>query len=270
MTRNCIAAMHTTDELTAFLHTLADLAGAKILPLFRHIATVENKDAGGFDPVTVADRAAEEVMRAAIAARFPEDGIFGEEYGVVRNDAEAVWILDPIDGTRAFIAGLPTWGVLIGRRSGGRATHGLMAQPYVGERFWGDGRTAFWSGPTGTGALKTRACADLASALTLTTSPTLFTGPEAPPYERIARSVRHVRFGTDCYGYAMVAAGQADLCVECGLKTYDIAALIPIIEGAGGTVTNWTGGSALDGGQVVASGDPRVHEAALKLLAQGA
>ncbi len=261
--------MHQTDDVTAFLHTLADLAGAKILPLFRHLAGVENKAATGFDPVTVADRAAEAVMREAILTRFPEDGIFGEEFGVVHDDAEAVWILDPIDGTRAFIAGLPTWGVLIGRRAGGRATHGMMAQPYVGERFWGNGSAAFWSGPTGSGQLKTRACPDLASAMTLTTSPTLFTGAEEAPYQRIAEAVRHVRFGTDCYGYAMVAAGQADLCVECGLKTYDIAALIPIVEGAGGIVTNWTGGPAIDGGQVVASGDPRVHEAALTLLASG-
>ncbi len=253
--------------LVAFLDRLADAAGAAILPHFRTPFTVENKAASGFDPVTVADRAAETAMRALIGAAYPGHGILGEEFGAERADADDVWVLDPIDGTRAFISGLPVWGTLIGLVSGGRASLGMMAQPFTGERYAGDGRSAWYRGPGGDRTLATRSCTTLEEAALSTTTPALFKGAEAQAYRRVEERVRLVRYGCDCYAYAMVAAGHIDLVVEAGLHPYDIVALIPIIEGAGGIVTSWDGGPATAGGNVVAAGDRRVHEAALEALA---
>ena len=257
------------DDLVPFLDRLADAAGAAILPHFRSRLAVENKlgDAA-FDPVTVADRAAEEAMRRLIGAHHPSHGILGEEYGSERLDAEHVWVLDPIDGTRSFITGLPVWGTLIGLKTGGRPRLGMMAQPFTGERFAGDGRRAWYRGPEGERPLETRACARIEEAVLFTTTPALFTAEERPAYDRVESRVRLARYGIDCYAYCMVAAGFADVVVEAGLQPYDIVALIPVIEGAGGVVTSWTGGSAVDGGRVVASGDPRLHETVLRLLAR--
>jgi myo-inositol-1(or 4)-monophosphatase len=258
-------------DLVAFLDRLADAAGAAILPHFRSRLEVENKlDGAAFDPVTVADRAAEAAMRALIGAHHPGHGILGEEYGSERLDADDVWVLDPIDGTRSFITGLPVWGTLIGLKRGGRPALGMMAQPFTGERFAGDGRRAWYRGPEGERALSTRACARLADAVLFTTTPALFTAEERTAYDRVESEVRLARYGIDCYAYCMVASGFADVVVEAGLQPYDIVALIPVIEGAGGIVTSWTGGSAADGGRVVASGDPRLHEAVLARLAAGA
>lgn len=258
-------------RIAAFLDTLADASAAVIRPLFRTTLAVDNKlDAGRFDPVTAADRAAEAAMRELIAATYPDHGILGEEFGNERIDADYVWVLDPIDGTRAFICGLPTWATLIGLTEAGRPALGAMNQPFTGERFAGDTKRAWYRGPDGQRDLKTRPCATLADAVMLTTTPALFTPTERPIYDAIEAGVRLARYGTDCYGYAMIAAGQADLVIESGLKPYDIVALIPIIEGAGGVVTNWTGGSAASGGQVVASGDKRLHEIALTRLSNAA
>ena len=256
--------------LPAFLDVLADVSAAAIMPFFRAGYTTQNKaGAGAFDPVTEADRAGEAVMRARIAERFPGHGILGEEYGGEGLEREHVWVLDPIDGTRAFIAGLPTWGTLIGLNRSGRPQHGLMHQPFTGERFTGDGRAARWRRGAGPAQpLRTRACATLADAILCTTDPRLFAdGPERAGYDRVQAAVRMARYGTDCYAYCMLAAGQIDLVVESGLKPYDIVALIPIVEGAGGVVTAWDGGSAAGGGRVIAAGDPRLHEAAMRLLA---
>jgi myo-inositol-1(or 4)-monophosphatase len=176
-------------------------------------------------------------------------------------------VLDPIDGTRAFISGLPTWGTLIGLLDAGRPVHGLMAQPFTGERFAGDGRRAWFTGPGGDRPLATRRCAGLAEASLFTTAPSIFSADERAAYDALEHDVRLARYGADCYAYCMVAAGQVDLVVEAGLEPYDVVALIPIVEGAGGVMTSWTGGSAAAGGRVVASGDPRLHDAVLARLA---
>ena len=254
-------------DMIAFLDELADAASQAIMPHFRARTAVENKAGAGFDPVTVADRDAEAAMRKLIAARFPEHGVVGEEYGEDRAGADMVWVLDPIDGTRAFISGLPVWGTLIGLKEGGRPILGMMVQPFTGERFSGDGKTAWYTGAGGKTTLRTRACPDLADASLFTTSPKLFDGDDLAAYERVEKRVKLARYGLDCYGYCMVAAGHGDCVVEAGLKPHDIVALIPIIQGAGGRVTDWTGGPAASGGRIVASGDPRLHEQLLARLA---
>ncbi|TBW40743.1 histidinol-phosphatase [Siculibacillus lacustris] len=257
-------------ELVAFLDEMADVSGRAILPHFRSRMIVENKlGVGAFDPVTVADRAAETAMRTLLAERYPAHGILGEEFGREREDAEHVWVLDPIDGTRAFISGLPVWGTLIGLKRDGRPILGMMHQPFTGERFVGDGRRAWYRGPDGARDLATRPCSDLADAVLFTTTPMMLKGEERIAYDRVESRVRLARYGVDCYAYCMVAAGFVDTVIEAGLQPYDIVALIPVIEGAGGVVTSWTGGSAVDGGRVVASGDPRLHERVLALLARG-
>ncbi|MEJ0013754.1 MAG: histidinol-phosphatase [Bauldia sp.] len=258
--------MTDTDALPAFLDRLADVAAEAIMPHFRMAARVENKETARFDPVTIADRNAEQAMRTLINATYPAHGIVGEEFGSERDDAEFVWVLDPIDGTRSFITGLPTWGTLIGLTRRGKPVLGMMAQPFTGERFAGDGTRAWYTGPGGARALKTRPCSSLAEVSLFTTTPALFKGADRAAYDRVEAAVRMPRYGSDCYAYCMVAAGNADLVVEAGLQTYDICALIPIIEGAGGRVTTWENGPAAGGGRVVASGDPRVHQAALAML----
>ncbi|MHC5655902.1 histidinol-phosphatase [Stappia sp.] len=260
--------MPTTAELAAFADRLTAASGAVIAPHFRRISAIDNKLSQGFDPVTVADRDAETALRTLIEETYPDHGILGEEHGSVRLDADHVWVLDPIDGTRAFICGLPTWGTLIGLKRGGTPVFGVMDQPYVGERFYGDGKTAWCRYRDTSMPLKTRPCERLEDAIFCTTHPRLFEGAELEAYLEIETTVRTARFGTDCYGYAMVAAGQADLVVENGLQPYDIVALIPIIEGAGGIVTTWTGGSPAEGGRIVASGDRRLHDKVLARLAR--
>jgi histidinol phosphatase-like enzyme (inositol monophosphatase family) len=255
-------------DLGGFMDELATVSGQAILPFFRAAFGTEDKAAGlgAFDPVTEADRAAEAAMRRLIREQFPDHGILGEEFGAEATDAEHVWVLDPIDGTRAFIAGLPLWGTLIGLTRAGTPVRGLMHQPFTGELFSGDGAAANWRGRTGERRLLTRRCESLDEAVLCTTSPKLFSEAERPAYEALEASVRLARYGTDCYAYCMLAAGHVDLVVEAGLQPYDIVALIPIIEGAGGVVTDWRGGPAAGGGRVVAAGDPRLHEAALARL----
>jgi myo-inositol-1(or 4)-monophosphatase len=254
--------------IEAFIDRLATASGAAIMPYFRSNLAAEDKSAGGvFDPVTEADRAGETIMRRLIAEEHPEHGVLGEEFGTEQGNARHIWVLDPIDGTKAFISGLPTWGTLIGLTENGRPTHGMMHQPFTGERFYGNGKSARLTDRSDTRTLRTRACATLAEATLMTTSPRLLPPPERAKYEEVEARVRLPRYGCDCYAYCMLAAGHVDLVIEAGLKPYDIVALIPIIEGAGGIVTSWTGGSAAGGGAVIASGDLRAHEAALRLLA---
>lgn len=259
-------------ELIDFLDRLGDAASAAILPHFRtrmnELGALDNKEEGtGFDPVTVADKAGEMAMRTLISEHFPHHGILGEEYDNVRLDAENVWILDPIDGTRAFISGLPVWGVLIGHKQNGKAHVGMMVQPFTGERFVGDCRTAWLKRAGETTVLKTRACLSLSDATLFTTDPALLKGNAAQKYQAIEKQVQLNRYGVDCYAFAMLAAGHVDIVIEDGLKPFDIAALIPIIEGAGGCITTWDGGNPVDGGAIVASGDPALHEQLLKALA---
>jgi len=256
-------------DFTSFVNELATLSGQAILPFFRSALPAEDKSRGGdFDPVTEADRAGEAAMRQLIKRTFPDHGIVGEEFGSEREDADFVWVLDPIDGTRAFIAGLPTWGTLIGLTRNGAPAFGMMHQPFTGERFFGDGGSAAYRGPGGERKLRTRRCASLKDAIVSTTSPKLFTGEHLRAYDRVESVARLARYGCDCYAYCMLAAGHIDLVIEAGLKPYDIVALIPIIEGAGGIVTSWDGGSAAHGGTVVAAGDRRVHAAAVELLSR--
>jgi len=257
----------TAIDFAAFVDQLATASGEAILPFFRTSLGVEDKgSATGFDPVTAADRAAETTMRALIKQNFPEHGIVGEEYGNENTNAEYVWVLDPIDGTKSFISGMPVWGSLIGLMHNGAPVFGMMHQPFIGERFTGDGGAAHYRGPAGERELHVRPCADPADAMLFTTSPQLMNADDRAAFERVEGVVTLSRYGGDCYPYCMLAAGHVDLVIETGLKPHDIVALIPIIEGAGGTVTNWEGGSAAKGGRVVAAGDQRVHAAALKML----
>ena len=252
--------------LVEFLGVLADAAAKAIMPHFRATLAVENKLAVGFDPVTAADRDGESAMRALIADRYPSHGVLGEEFGPDREDAEYVWVLDPIDGTRAFITGVPVWGILIGLMHRGVPIAGMMHQPFTEERFVGDGKRAWYSRGKATQPLATRPCPDIAQASLFTTSPHLFRGPDRIAYDRLESQVRLARYGCDCYAFCMVAAGQADVVVETELQPYDIVALIPIVEGAGGRVTGWEGKSAARGGRAAAAGDPKLHEKVLRIL----
>jgi len=255
------------DGLLATAHALADRAGAVILPHFRTDFTIDHKGGDLFDPVTAADRAAEMAVRETLAELRPSHGILGEEFGTLRADAEYCWIVDPIDGTRAFIIGQPLWGTLIGLRRGSVPVLGLMDQPFVGERFFSGEREAFIRRGGTTRPMRTRSCPSLGDALLTASSPDLFTtDEEREGFDRLAREVRLRRFGGDCYNYCLLALGQIDLVVEAGLKTYDILPVIPIIERSGGIVTTWNGGDASDGGRILAAGDKRLHDAALEVL----
>ncbi len=252
-----------------FAHSLADLSAAAILPYFRRSLTVRNKAAGrGFDPVTAADRAAERAIRHAIVKRFPDHGVLGEEFAATKGAGRYQWVVDPIDGTRAFIMGSPLWGTLIGLIDNGVPVAGLMDQPFTGERFWADRRAARLRTPDGkTRRLKTRACGSLEEAVLTSTHPDLFaSSKELAAFSRIKARARMTRYGGDCYGYCLLAAGFVDIVVEAGLKPHDVAALIPIIESAGGQITTWDNKPALDGGRIIATGDERVHKQALALI----
>jgi len=259
----------TAVDFTSFLDRLATASGDTILPFFRTALAVENKKTGGFDPVTAADRAAENAMRALIRMHFPAHGIIGEEYGNERADAEYVWVLDPIDGTKSFIAGMPVWGTLIGLMRFGEPVFGSMHQPFTRERFFGDGGAARYRGPGGDRDLRVRPCESLVDALLFTTSPLLMEEADRKRFGRVENAARLSRYGGDCYAYCMLAAGQIDLIIETELKPHDVVALIPIIAGAGGVITTWENEPAQRGGRIVAAGDKRVHAAALEMLNRG-
>lgn len=253
--------------LTAeFARKIAGVASAQTLPRFRDRGAVSNKHASGFDPVTEADREAERAIRAVIKEAFPDHGILGEEFGPENESARHVWVIDPIDGTRSFISGVPLWGTLVGLTEDGDAIAGMMSQPFTGELFFADGMGSFYEGPGGARRLQTRSDAGLAEATLCTTTPALFRDLRRESYDRLEAAVRLARYGTDCYAYAMLAAGHIDLVVEVGLQSYDIVALIPIIEKAGGVVTNWDGGPAEAGGEIIAAATPALHDAAMALL----
>lgn len=249
---------------------MARSAGEAILPHFRNDPATENKQRdGGYDPVTVADRAAERAIRGIIEARFPEHGIFGEEEGY-RAGAGLTWVLDPIDGTRAFMTGMLHWGVLIALFDGAAPVLGVMHQPFTDE-FWvgtaegSEYRRGFWTRP-----LAVRAVGGLDDAVMGSTGPQFFAAPaERRAFDALREEVRFTRFGGDCYIYAALAMGQIDLVVEAGLNAYDIQALMPIIQGAGGIVSTWDGGDAAMGGAIIAAGDAAVHRAALAVLQAG-
>jgi len=256
----------TAIDFSAFVNELASLSGETILPFFRTALSVTDKGNGQFDPVTAADHAAENAMRALIRQTFPEHGVIGEEFGSDRPDAEYVWVLDPIDGTKSFMAGMPAWGTLIALTRFGEPVFGMMNQPFIGERFSGDGMAASYKGPAGDRELRVRACETLADAVLFTTSPLLMNDADRKTFGKVEAAVRLSRYGGDCYAYCMLAAGHVDLVIETGLKPYDIIPLVPIITGAGGIITTWENGSAVTGGRIVAASDKRVHAAALELL----
>src|ERR1700722_2931711 len=266
-------------DFASFAGRLAEVSSEVILPFFRsEIGADDKSDGGDFDPVTEADRAAEVVMRHLIREIFPDHGIIGEEYGAERSEADHVWVLDPIDGTKSFISGLPTWGTLIGLMKFGQPVYGMMSQPFTRERYFGDNlcsrrrwvtpsRGDSANGEWSSRVLRSRACASLTQASLMTTSPLLFNEQDRAAYRRLEKVARLVRYGGDCYAYCMLASGFVDVIVETNLKPYDIVALVPIITGAGGVVTNWEGGPAALGGRIVAVRDPRLHAAVLALLA---
>ncbi len=246
---------------------MADAARAAILPFFRQAdLKTSNKLSDGFDPVTEADRAAERAMRSILARHRPKDGILGEEFGQVDGSSGRMWVLDPIDGTRGFVSGTPTWGVLIALSTPDGPIMGVVDQPYIGERFVGGSDVARLTGPLGTSPLKTRATQALEQATLFTTFPEVGTPKDRAGFEAVSDRVQLTRYGMDCYAYALLAAGQADLVIEAGLNAYDIQAPIAVIEAAGGIVTDWQGGPAHNGGRALAAANAALHAAALEIL----
>jgi histidinol phosphatase-like enzyme (inositol monophosphatase family) len=254
-------------ELQDFLRELVAIAAAAALPYFRQTVAIDNKDASGFDPVTAADRETEDALRRAIEQRFPEHGIIGEERSPRQPDARYQWVIDPIDGTRAFICGLPTWATLVGLCDGGVPVLGLMSQPVVGEYFIGGGGESINGYRDREAVLSTSAIAELAQSSLFATSPDMFaSGDEAGRFDALSERVRLTRYGVDSYAYCLLAAGHVELVAEAGLGFYDIAALIPIIEAAGGIVSDWHGRPVRGGGTVVAAANAALHASALRML----
>jgi len=255
-------------EYELFAVDLARAAGRVTLPFFRGDCAQTDKGLpGAFDPVTEADRSAEAEIRRLIAARYPDHGVIGEEYGEDRPDADHVWVLDPIDGTRAFIAGLPLWTTLIALRTEGTPQIGVIAQPYLDEIFLGGPSGARLIRSNGEAPLKTRSCERLTDAVISTTDPDIFNGAELGAWTQVRATARLARLGCDAYAYAMVAAGRMDLVAETSLKVWDWSALMPVVEGAGGRVTDWLGGAPSEAdGRILAVGDPRLTDQALVAL----
>lgn len=269
---SCVTAV----DFSAFVEQLAQVSGDVLLPFFRSAIGFEDKSRGGvFDPVTEADRAAETAMRRLIQKTFPEHGVIGEEYGVTQPHADYMWALDPIDGTKSFISGLPTWGTLIGLMYHGIPVYGMMSQPFTRERYFGDGRRAKvrmlasthgdalpsdWT----TRTLHTRPCPSLADATVMTTF--IRDESDAQAYRRIELQARLVRYSGDCYAYCALASGCVDLVIDTDLKPHDIVALVPIVQGAGGVITTWEGENAAQGGRIIAAGDPNLHAIARQIL----
>jgi inositol-phosphate phosphatase / L-galactose 1-phosphate phosphatase / histidinol-phosphatase len=250
----------------ALVQRLADAAGAAIRPYYRANFGLESKDDA--TPVTLADRAAEAAIRAILESERPEDGIIGEEYGSVREGATKQWVIDPIDGTTSFVAGRPIFGTLIALMQDGWPVLGVIDQPILRER---------WVGSIGQGTtlggkpVRTRPCTDLAQAILATTSPNCFSAHEGEHFMALAAKTAHRRliWGGDCYNYALLASGHIDIVIEAGLKIHDFAALIPVVEGAGGMMCDWNGEplSAESKGDVIALGDPARLEEVLEGLA---
>jgi myo-inositol-1(or 4)-monophosphatase len=264
------AAGAEPSDLLRVANLLADAAAGVTLPLFRSpaLAADDKGSPGRFDPVTEADRAAETAMRDILARERPDDAILGEEAGRRPGTTGLTWVLDPIDGTRAFISGLPVWGTLIAVDAGTGPVIGIIDQPYTGERFIGGPGVAELRRSGRVQALRVRPCGGLADATLFSTFPEVGTPAEATAFRAVSAGCRLTRFGTDCYAYALLALGQIDLVIEAGLQSYDIEAPIAVISAAGGIVTDWQGGPAHQGGRVLAAGDARCHAAALEILSQ--
>lgn len=254
-------------EIIATAHAMADAARIETLRHFRGGALgVENKLSSGFDPVTIADRSAETAMRAVLAIRRPDDGIMGEEFGATPGTSGLTWVLDPIDGTRSYLSGMPTWGVLISVQTDDGVLFGIIDQPFTGERFIGGLGLADWHRADAHRKLAVRPCRSLDQAILFTTYPEVGKPVEAAGFQAVAKNVQLVRYGADCYAYALIALGQIDLVIEAGLQNYDVQAPIAVIEAAGGIMTDWQGRPCWHGGRILAAGDKAVHAEALKIL----
>jgi len=246
---------------------MADAARAITLRHFRAIDLQTDSKRADFDPVTIADRDAEKAMRDILNETRPNDGILGEEYGLKEGTTGLTWVLDPIDGTRGFISGTPTWGVLVAVGDATGPKLGLIDQPYIGERFMGGAGRSYMVGPQGDRTLSVRQDRTLETATLFTTFPEVGTPEDRKAFMRVANQVQLTRYGCDCYAYALLAAGQVDLVIEAGLNSYDIQAPIAVIEAAGGLVTDWEGKPVHDGGRALAAATPELHAQAMALLA---
>jgi len=255
-----------TSAVRTTLFTAAKAAARITLPVFRKGGEVHNKLEHGFDPVTSADRDAEVAIRDVISSQFPEHAIIGEEHADKVTQSPFTWIIDPIDGTRAYISGLPVWGTLIALAHEGKTIAGLMDQPFTGETFVGLEGTAFHIREGEETQLSVSKVQNLDQAILFSTAPGLFSGQQQTAFAHLQKNVRLTRFGCDCYAYCLLAGGHIDLVVEPKLNIYDIAALIPIIEFAGGIVTNFDGEPAHAGGDIIAAATPQIHQAAMDIM----
>ncbi len=260
--------MPAPSHFLPFAHHLADLSGDVIRPWYRtDLALIDKGGHYDYDPVTEGDRAGETVMRAAITATHPDHGILGEEHGRRAGTGPWEWVLDPIDGTRAFVAGLPTWGTIIGLREGGAPVLGVVNQPISGERWWGSDAGAFVRDHRGERPIRARRGVTLRDAVFATTTPELFQTPaQQALLAALQAGTRLRRYGGDCFNYVLIAMGSIDVVVERALQPYDVVGVIPIIEAAGGVITNWAGGPAGDGGGAVAAGSPELHAEVMRLV----
>lgn len=259
----------TQADVIRVAHLLADAARIETLRLFRVrglVADDKSKAETDFDPVTQADRACEQAMREILQRERPQDAILGEEFGTQSGTSGLTWVLDPIDGTRGFISGTPTWGVLIAVSTAAGPQFGIMDQPYIGERFVGGFGIAEVTGPQGKAPLATRQRRNFADAILLSTFPEVGTNLERRAFEAVSASVKLTRYGMDCYGYGLLAAGHVDLVIEASLQPYDIHAPIALVKAAGGVVSNWQGGAAHLGGRVIAAANADIHAVALAAL----
>jgi len=261
--------MQIDPETIAFAHKLADVSGEVIRPYFRQQIPVTDKGAekAQFDPVTIADKSAEEAMRAVIERERPQDGILGEEFGEKLSANGFTWVLDPVDGTRAFITGRHEWASLIALEKNGESVLGIMDQPVLRERFIGVNGSADLMSSGHRTRLHARPCDHVSEAVLCATHPdAYFSEAEQTAFRRVQRAMRMSRFGGDCYIFGALAMGFVDLIIESGFHRWDVSALIPIVHGAGGVISDWEGNSCADGGRVLAAGDRRIHTQAIKLL----
>jgi myo-inositol-1(or 4)-monophosphatase len=254
------------DQLTRFAQALAIAAGEAILPHFRKNAPIDVKDHVSWDPVTEGDRAGERAIRALIEQHHPDHGIIGEEYGTKSGKSNFTWILDPVDGTRAFVIGLPTWTTLIGLYENGEPRLGVMYQPFIGDMFYGNPNGAWQSHGGHVEKLQVSRCTDLDQAMLGTTSPHLYKGKDREGFDNLRHTVKMTRYGGDAYFFSLVAAGHLDIAMDAGLQIYDIAALLPIMRGAGATVGTWNGKNPNEGGHILAAATPELFELAREMM----
>lgn len=254
------------DELTRFALTLAEAAGRAILPHFRAHAPIDIKAAETWDPVTEGDRAGERAIRQLIEKQYPSHGIIGEEYGTTAGTSALTWILDPVDGTRAFVSGLPTWATLIALYADGKPLLGVMSQPVVGDVFFGHAGGAWLEHRGSRNPLRVAPPRPLAEAMGGTTSPHLYKGADDRAFQRLHAASKYIRYGMDCYSFSLMAAGHLDFALDPVLQIYDIAALIPIMEGAGGVVSTWTDNDPTKGGNVIAASSKALLDEALRTM----